>query len=92
MLLRKGQCLVGEREVYQKRSFLGHRGTYLLASHTIPILRRALLVFCYETNPSASPLPRSSLPLPKIVHLDHAAYLTHEQQCKRKRMKERGLN
>jgi hypothetical protein len=31
---------VGEREVYQKRSFLTHQGTPLLASHTIPILRR----------------------------------------------------
>jgi hypothetical protein len=57
--------------MYQKRWFMTR-------IRRIPILRRALLVFCYETNPSASPLPRSSLSLPEIVYLDHAMYLTHE--------------
>src|SRR5215204_420250 len=35
----KTVCLTGERGVSQKRSFLIHRGTRLLASHTIPIVR-----------------------------------------------------
>jgi hypothetical protein len=36
------------------------------------------VLFSIQTNCSGSPLLMSVLSLPKIVHLDHAVFLTHE--------------